>query len=236
MSQRYDIQRPLTKGPSRGPIAPVTEKFNACFISYRHPAATDNREAKLITHVVKAITDHVQMYTHDHEVYFDNKRLVPGYQYDENLSEAICRSACMVIVYWPAYLESDYCKKELAAMLEIEERRRKLLGKELHGKRLFIPVILRGRFDELPEQITKDCQFLDYKAQAVRPNFNIGDDETMSTQLYNVAEYIHSLRGVLRNMGDALFGTCRDYAFPGPLGQQFANAIKPPGPPPFPGR
>ena len=84
----------------------MSDTIHACFISYRHPAAEGSREAKLIAHVCKAISDHVQMYTHKHEVYFDQKRLVPGYQYDECLAEAICRSACMVVVYWPAYLES----------------------------------------------------------------------------------------------------------------------------------
>lgn len=122
----------------------MSDPIHACFISYRHPAVAGSREEKLIRHVVKAIADHVQMYTHEHQVYFDDKRLVPGYQYDERLAEAICRSACMVVVYWPSYLESDYCRKELRAMLEIEEQRRRRLGDALHGCRLFIPVILRG--------------------------------------------------------------------------------------------
>ena len=157
----------------------MTEKFHSCFISYRHPASEGSREQKLIGHVVKAITDHVEMYTHDCPVYFDKNRLVPGYQYDEKLAEAICRSACMVIVYWPAYLESDYCRKEIAAMLDIEEKRHRLLGKELYGCRLFIPIILRGNFDELPDKVRNKCHYLDYKAQATKPDFNIGDDEKM---------------------------------------------------------
>ena len=46
----------------------MSEKFNSCFISYRHPASEGGREEKLIAHVVKAITDHVEMYTHEHPV------------------------------------------------------------------------------------------------------------------------------------------------------------------------
>ncbi len=213
----------------------MVETFNSCFISYRHPAVADNREAKLIAHVVKAITDHVQMYTHDHQVYFDDRRLVPGYQYDEKLAEAICRSACMVIVYWPSYLESGYCQQEIRAMLEIEERRRQLLGQTLHGCRLFIPVILRGRYEELPEEVTKGCQYLDYKAQAVKPNFNIGDDEKMSGELYAIAEYIHQLCAKMKTHGDALFSKCQQYGFPG-ASLRTSGPIKPAPPQPFPGR
>jgi hypothetical protein len=168
-------------------------------------------------------------------VYFDDKRLVPGYQYDEKLAEAICRSACMVIVYWPSYLESDYCKKEIEAMLDIEERRRQFLGAELHGCRLFIPVILRGKFEELPERVIRDCQYLDYKAQATKPDFNIGDDDKTSDELYRIAEYIKSLCDKMKSASDALFGKCQQYGFPAPP-PQATDAIRPAPPQPFPGR
>jgi hypothetical protein len=213
----------------------MSEQFHACFISYRHPSSEGNREQKLIGHVVKAISDHVQMYTHEHQVYVDNKRLVPGYQWDERMAEAICRSACMVIVYWPSYLESDYCRKELEAMLEIEERRRHILGPELRGCRLFIPVILRGRFEELPERITKDCQYLDYKAQATRPDINLGEDDKTSEELYRIAEYIKSLCDKMKVAQESLFGKCQEYGFPLPS-PVVRQMIQPPPPQPFPGR
>jgi hypothetical protein len=160
---------------------------------------------------VKAIADHVEMYTHDHTVYYDEKRLVPGYQYDEKLADAICRSACMVIVYWPAYLESDYCRKEIEAMLDIEQKRRQLLGRALHGCRLFIPIILRGNLDELPDGVRDNCQYLDYGAQALKPDFNMGDDDQMSDRLFGVAEYIKTLCDKMKGASDALFGGCQEY-------------------------
>lgn len=213
----------------------MSEHFHACFISYRHPSADGNREQKLIGHVVKAISDHVQMYTHEHEVYVDSRRLVPGYQYDERIAEAICRSACMVVVYWPSYLESDYCRRELEAMLEIEDRRRQILGHELHGCRLFIPVILRGRFEELPERVTKGCQYLDYKAQATRPDVNLGEDDKTSEELYRIAEYIKALCDKMKSARESLFGKCQQYGFtlPSPVTPE---RIQPPPPQPFPGR
>jgi hypothetical protein len=111
----------------------MNHKIHSCFISYRHPASIGGREEKIIKHVYTALKDHVEMYTHEYSVYFDEPRLVPGYQYDERLAKAICQSACMVVVYWPSYLESEYCIKELRTMLSIEEERRSLLAGELHG-------------------------------------------------------------------------------------------------------
>ena len=214
----------------------MPEKFHACFISYRHPAAIGSREEKLINQVFKAISDHVQMYTHEHEVFFDRRRLVPGYQYDEQLAEAICRSACMVIVYWPSYLESDYCQKEIRAMLECEQKRREILGDKLHGCRLFIPVILRGNYEDLPEGVTKDCQYLDYKAQATRPSVNIGDDETTSEELYRIAEYIKLLCDKMKLESDRLFDKCKEYGFPRPSSPAAPKEIRAAPTQPFPGR
>jgi hypothetical protein len=213
----------------------MTDPIHACFISYRHPATAGGREEKLIRHVVKAISDHVQMYTHEHQVYFDEMRLVPGYQYEERLAEAICRSACMVVVYWPSYLESDYCRKEIRAMLDIEERRKRCLGGLLQGCRLFIPVILRGKFEDLPEDIRAGCQYLDYKAQATKPDVNIGDDEAMSERLYTVAEYIKSLCDKMKGERAALFAGCGTFVFPDALTPGLLDISVAP-PQPFPGR
>ncbi len=97
-------------------------------------------------------------------------------------------------------------------------------------------MILRGKFDELPERVTKDCQYLDYKAQAVRPDFNIGDDDKMSNELYRIAEYIKSLCDKMKKSSEVLFGKCQDYSFPSPSAPQSSDAIKPAPPQPFPGR
>jgi hypothetical protein len=214
----------------------MSETFHACFISYRHPCDAGNREAKIIEQVIKAISDHIQMYTHEHKVFFDKQRLVPGYQYDERLAEAICRSACMVIVYWPAYLESAYCRKEMEAMLEIERRRRAVLGDALHGCRLFIPFILRGDCDHLPAEIREGCQYLDYKKQATNPNVNLGDDEDTSERLYNIAEYIKSLCDKMRPNSQKLFENCKQYGFPTASSSETTNTNPAAPPQPFPGR
>lgn len=186
----------------------MSDDIHACFVSYRHPESSGSREEKIIRHVVRAITDHVEVYTHDHKVFVDKARLVAGYEYDKTLAEAICRSACMVIVYWPSYLESDYCLSEIATMLRIERRRRKLLGPQLQKCRLLIPIVLHGDYEELPNDVRKGCHYLDYRAQATRPNFNIGNDLRMSAALYDVAKYIKSLCEKMKQSRELLFGGC----------------------------
>jgi hypothetical protein len=173
-----------------------------------------SREEKLIQHVVRAIKDHVEMYTHEHDVYFDQNRLTPGYQYDERLATAICHSACMIIVYWPSYLESDYCIKEIQAMLAIEKARREISGLGLRGCRLFVPVIIRGKFEDLPLEVPHGCHYLDYKGQSIRPDFNIGDDPIMSEQLYKIAEYVQELCNKMKVAEDKLFQCCEGFIFP----------------------
>jgi hypothetical protein len=192
----------------------MAKELYSCFISYRHPATTGGREEKLIQHVVSAIKDHLEVYTHEHGVYFDQQRLIPGYEYDERLATAICRSACMIVVYWPSYLESDYCNKELKTMLAIEKERRARLAVELRGCRLFVPVIIRGKFEDLPLEVRDGCQYLDYRAQAIRPDFNIGNDPHMSEKLYGIAEYVKSLCDKMALVENELFGKCEEYVFP----------------------
>jgi hypothetical protein len=208
----------------------------SCFISYRHPATSGGREEKLIQHVVRALKDHLEVYTHDHAVYFDQQRLVPGYEYNEALAKAICRSACMVVVYWPSYLESDYCRKEIRTMLAIEKERRELLGSALHGCRLFLPVIIRGRFEDLPREVRDGCQYLDYKAQATRPDFNIGDDPKMSEELYRVAEYVKNICDKMKAAEDRLFAKCEEFMLASVRSTEIELIGSAVAPQPFPGR
>jgi hypothetical protein len=142
----------------------------------------------------------------------------------------------MVIVYWPAYLESDYCKKEIKAMLDIESKRRQLLPAELRGCRLFIPVILHGNLADLPGDVSANCHSLDYKAQATKPNFNMGDDENMSKRLFCIAKYIKSLCDKMKKLDAQLFGQCQQFGFPEQQNPELREAIQPPPPQPFPGR
>ena len=84
--------------------------------------------------------------------------------------------------------------------------------------------------------MTKGCQFLDYKAQATKPDINIGEDEKTSEELYRIAEYIKALCDKLKAASDTLFAKCQQYSFPAPAAPTDPDAIQPAPPQPFPGR
>jgi hypothetical protein len=96
------------------------------------------------------------------EVFMDKPRLNPGYNYNEALAEAICESVCMIVVFSPLYEERSYCLREFLAMENIEEKRKKILGEKYDRKRrMIIPIVLRGKPQDLPPKI-KDIQYLDF--------------------------------------------------------------------------
>jgi hypothetical protein len=97
-------------------------------------------------------------------------------------------------------------------------------------------VILRGRYNDLPEEITQDCQYLDYKAQATRPDVNLGDDEATSEKLYEIAEYIKLLCDKMKPQAEQLFQDCKAFDFLQPQSAAAVASIQAPPPPPFPGR
>jgi hypothetical protein len=214
----------------------MPSQLHACFISYRHPANPGNREDRMIQQVVKAFGDHLSVVTHEHEIYYDKKRLAPGFQYDERLAEAICRSACMVIVYWPSYLESEYCKQEIEAMLEVERLRREVLSGDLHGCRLFIPVILRGNLTDLHPNVTNGCNHLDYRQQALQPNTNLDEDPVMSEKLYETVEYIKFLCDKIKPHSEKLLDHCHCFNFPSSTTSPSTAMIQAAPQQPFPGR
>src|SRR5262245_6762046 len=125
----------------------------SCFISYCHGqhdlvrAFLDQFKAALKNELDTLL---------DEEIYVDEERLKPGYKYNEALAQAICQSACMVVIYSPRYERHDYCIREFRGMVRLEESRSKLLKAILKEKAAgvgcIIPIILRGA-DAIPDWI-----------------------------------------------------------------------------------
>jgi TIR domain len=121
-------------------------------------------------------------------VYLDRQRLRPGYRFEPALASAMCKSATWVLVFTPRYLKQDFCKRELAAMRALEERRRETLGRHLRREDgLIIPVILRGR-NRFPKDISAS-QYLDLSRYSLaRPQ--IATNRTYADKIRDVADYI----------------------------------------------
>src|SRR5262245_13179378 len=108
-------------------------EMHPCFISYVHPREKWGLDAT--QKLIGAIKSALDPYTRE-PICYDKDRMLPGYNHEEILATDICRSAVMIVLYLPAYLESDYCRRELEAMRRVEVLRRDLLGDRLRGKRM----------------------------------------------------------------------------------------------------
>ena len=124
----------------------------SCFISYCH--GQQELTLKFINQLTRAIKAYIEPYL-DEEVYIDTERLKPGYQHQEQIADAICRSLCMIVVYSPRYEKHTYCLREFEAMREVERNRQALLGKKaMRGRRLIIAIIFRTRVGrEIPTEL-----------------------------------------------------------------------------------
>jgi hypothetical protein len=113
----------------------------ACFISYCH--GQHDLIKGFMDQLKTALKSELDALL-DEEVFIDEERLKPGYEYHEELARAICESVCMIVVYSPRYLRHEYCVREYEAMKRLEDQRRALLGEAAHGRGFIIPIIFRA--------------------------------------------------------------------------------------------
>lgn len=116
---------------------------------------------RFVDQLVDSLRSSIEPYM-DLKVFIDEERLRPGYLYNEALAEAICQSLCMIAVFVPKYLDHDYCRRELHAMRQVEDRRRAALGSAARHQGFVIPVILRGDIADLPTKIKGHVHCCDF--------------------------------------------------------------------------
>lgn len=204
-----------------------------CFISYLHPR--DEWTLAVTKQVIGAVRNALGFYTKA-PLYLDEDRLKASYNHNEILAEAICESACMVILYYPAYRDSDYCQREMLAMRAIEERRLSLLGRHLHGKRMFAPIMIRGTRQQLPDFVRDDCLALDYSRQALTAE-DISSQSEVREKLFGLAEAIADVWNLLRDEPTLRAVDCQGTVMPSLLRTTAQSDILAGAPvQPFPGR
>lgn len=134
----------------------------SCFISY-----SKNRSdvMKLFLEQLKAtLENYIFLYSVDKEVYIDTQRLGPGCHYNEALSNAICQSICMIVVYTPSYGEKEhlFCQREYMAMESLEDKRIQMLGGKIDNNGMIFPIIFRGDKADIPSNIKDRIQYCDF--------------------------------------------------------------------------
>jgi len=144
----------------------------------------------------QALEDYLGLWLSE-EVFMDKPRLNPGYNYNEALAEAICESVCMIVVFSPLYEERSYCLREFFAMERIEEKRKQMLGEKYDRKRrMIIPIVLRGKPEDLPPKI-KDIQYRDFsKILLATLTRNEEFDSVINTIAADIYKYYKDLKAL----------------------------------------
>lgn len=108
----------------------------------------------IITQLYEALSSELEVYFGDKKVFVDWKRLQGGDFYNEALSQALCQSVCMIVVFLPIYFDDEhtFCAREYKAMEYLENHRLNLLNPDEKQHGLIIPIVFRG-LDDLPTDI-----------------------------------------------------------------------------------
>lgn len=181
----------------------------ACFISYCHgqhdliKGFMDQLKAALKAELETLL---------DEEVFVDEERLKPGYEYNEELARAICESVCMIVVYSPRYVRHQYCVREYEAMRRLEERRRNLLGSAAHGRGFIIPIILRGDA-EILAQVRQHKYYCDFSRFTLATP-HISRNPEYVEEIRKIAQVIYEQYTLFRDVRIDPCAACLDFRLP----------------------
>lgn len=136
---------------------------HACFISYRNGSVVDGEPVPdLLNEFVKSLKEALTsefkalLTPHlDEPVFRDFDSLSTADYIEEQIANALCHSACMLVVYTPNYFDEKktFCSREYLAMRKREAFCLKMIGNQNPKKSLIFTVILRGEKDKLPDEL-----------------------------------------------------------------------------------
>jgi len=199
----------------------------SCFISYSHG------EGELLTRFMDELKRALQSSLGPfltEGVFLDEDRLKPGYLYNEALAKAICQSLCMIVVYAPIYERSTYCLREFTAMQRLEDERFRKLKDFLPAEYgLIIPILLRGKAEDLPEKIRKHRHFCDFSKFTTASTEMTRHPEFVD-KIEQIALYIWELYQGFRSAGWDPCSQCTSFQLPDETKVQPWRAPIPPFP------
>jgi hypothetical protein len=185
----------------------------ACFISYRHHEQSETA-GRFIDDLCTALRNELSMQA-EPGVYIDRERILGGTRFDPALAGALCRSACMLLVYTPLYFSTEhlYCAREFRAMETLEdERLRRLADRSLQEHGLIIPVVLRGG-DRLPAVLRQQRHAFDFGGFSLRSE-SLKQHPDYEPRVREVAQVILHRLQLLESLGDALDHDCSRFQLP----------------------
>lgn len=177
-----------------------------CFLSYRHG---DEQMTTLVENIREALANELDMYLDIKEVFQDKGDIGPGNWVRETISEGLCQSVVMILVYTPKYFSPMrlFCSSELEGMLRLEDARAKKLG--LAKPSMIIPILLRGIDSDLPQDL-QNRNPVDLTGLSMASPEVMRNPENMA-KIREVAKKIHALLDKLEGTGKNFCETCADF-------------------------
>ncbi len=183
----------------------------SCFISYAH--GQEQLIRRFIEELEKALKSSLEPYL-DQKVYIDEDRHKPGDRFNPKIARALCQSVCMILVYVPKYGQHSYCVREYVAMESLEEQRRALLGKKLPAERGFIiPIVLRGRHEDLPPKLKGHIHYADFSRYTTASS-DIGSTADYVKVIDDIANSVYELYQDLASAEADLCTGCEEFKLP----------------------
>jgi hypothetical protein len=164
---------------------------HSCFISY----ASGEHELlrRFMRDLTRALESALEPWLpRELTVYRDTSGLRAGNQVEPALARALCQSLCMVLVYTPNYGRREFCLREFAGMRRLQDLRFERMNLPHSDKGLIIPIILRGRREDLPPHLREHIHCLDFSPYTTS-NQSILRNWAYMSQIERVAQYIHDL-------------------------------------------
>ena len=204
----------------------------SCFISYTTGQRALMR--RIVTDLDEALSNELDARTAA-PAFLARERLEGGNFQEEVISQALCKSVCMIMLFTPRYFnpEATYCAREYVAMENLEKERfarAGIKGDATNG--LIIPVIFRG-WEHFPTEIKKRRQCYDFKSFTMADR-RMSKHRKYADEIVRMATYVHE-RCLTFQAQDALFSECEEFKLPTHNEVRDLAAALAPHAPAFPG-
>lgn len=159
----------------------------ACFISYRRGEGGILKG--FMEEFVRRLTDYLELYFDDQGIFLDEEEIQGGEVIESKLAQALCKSACMILVYIPKYFsdKKTWCTREYLAMCEIQKHRLSSESNNCSAKTLIIPIILR-KDPKIPSDI-QNIKYYDFSTFGASFKKYFNQKETL-TKVQEIADII----------------------------------------------
>jgi TIR domain len=124
---------------------------HACFVSY--PRDDGAEMQAFLEYLRERLEGEIGLYfdPQGEKVFIDTSGIAAGVKWEAKVAQAMCQSACWIMVYAPKYRRSDACRREYTLMLALEKGRQQVAGDKLdHAEGMIVPLLLRSVPEDLP--------------------------------------------------------------------------------------